>query len=247
MLIVFVTYYRRTQLLAGPNEEDGSLWLQELRMKRPLVEAVRRDKSAGTTRSISQPTPHLVSYTTANNVKIAILSNSPDQQQYQDPAAAWRRIFKHMDSGHAGSAAGSTVAHQLEMERNSQSRKQGRPMGTKYSCSKPKAIRGVKARRTETTTVEGQSNPLPQVDCNANHNYTNTNSNDNATFFWKKSCIKLSKQRKHRFSKRMWPYGRGEEKKHTHTSKVSSERSLRYLMNWNFPSPTLAEVLITPL
>ena len=24
---------------------------------------------------------------------------------------------------------------------------------------------------------------------------------------WKKSCIKLSKQRKHRFSKRMWPYG----------------------------------------
>ena len=37
----FVTYYRRTQLLAGPNEEDGRIWLQELRMKRPLVEAVR--------------------------------------------------------------------------------------------------------------------------------------------------------------------------------------------------------------
>ena len=33
----------------------------------------------------------------------------------------------------------------------------------------------------ETPTVEGQSNPLPQVDCNANHNYTNTNDNDNAT------------------------------------------------------------------
>ena len=29
----FVTYYRRTQLLAGPREEDGRLWLQELRMK----------------------------------------------------------------------------------------------------------------------------------------------------------------------------------------------------------------------
>ena len=43
----------------------------------------------------------------------------------------------------------------------------------------------------------------------------------------------------------MWPFG--QKKKHTHTSKVSSERSLRYLMNWNFPSPTLAEVLITPL
>ena len=111
----FVTYYRRTQLLAEPSEEDGRLWLQELRMKRPLVEAVRREESAGTTRSISQPTPHLVSYTTANNVKIAILSNSPDQLQYQDAAVAWRRIFKHMDSGLAGSAAGSTVAHQLEI------------------------------------------------------------------------------------------------------------------------------------
>ena len=32
--------------------------------------------------------------------------------------------------------------------------------------------------------------------------------------FLTKSCIKLSKQRKHRFSKHMWPYGR---KKHTHT------------------------------
>ena len=150
-------------------------------MKRPLVEAVRREESAGTTRSTSQPTPHLVSYTTANNVKNAILSNSPDQQQYQDPAVAWRRIFKHTDSGHAGGAAGSTVAQKLEMERNPQSRKRGRPMGTKNSCSKPKAIRGVKARRMETPTVEGQSNPLPQVDCNANHNYTNTNSNDNTT------------------------------------------------------------------
>ena len=85
----------------------------------------------GTTRSTSQPTPHLVSYTTANNVKIAILSNSPDQQQYQDPAAAWRRIFKHTDSGHAGSDARSTVAHKLKTARNTQSRKRRRPMGTK--------------------------------------------------------------------------------------------------------------------
>ena len=37
----FIAYYRRTQLLAGPNEEDGWLWLQELRVKRPLVEAAR--------------------------------------------------------------------------------------------------------------------------------------------------------------------------------------------------------------
>ena len=58
-------------------------------------------------------------------------------------------------------------------------------MGTKNSCSKPKAIRGVKARRMETTTVERLSNPVPHVDCNANstnyYNHTNTNSDDNAT------------------------------------------------------------------
>ena len=67
---------------------DEWVVLGKLRVKRPLVEAERREESAGTTRSISQPTPHLVSYTTINNVKIAILSNSPDQQQYQDPKAA---------------------------------------------------------------------------------------------------------------------------------------------------------------
>ena len=38
-----------------------------------------------------------------------------------------------------------------------------------------------------------------------------------AILFWKKSCIKLSKQRKHRFSKRMWPYGRKHTHTHTHT------------------------------
>ena len=84
----FITYYRRTKLLAGPNEEDGRLWLQELRVKRPLVDVVQQEESAGTTRSTSQPTPHLVSYTTTNNIKIAILSNSPDQQQYKDPTEA---------------------------------------------------------------------------------------------------------------------------------------------------------------
>ena len=84
----FITYYRRTQLLDGPSEEDGRLWLQELRVKRPLVDIERREESAGTTRSTSQPTPHLVCYTTTNNIKIAILSNSPDQQQYKDPKVA---------------------------------------------------------------------------------------------------------------------------------------------------------------
>ena len=34
----FITYYRRTKLLAGQIEGDGRLWLQELKAKRPLVE-----------------------------------------------------------------------------------------------------------------------------------------------------------------------------------------------------------------
>ena len=177
----FVTYYRRTPLFTGPSEEDGRLWLQELRLKRPLVETVRQEEPAGTTRSVSQPTPHLVSYTTANKVKIAILSHSPDQLQYQDAEVAWRRIFKHMDRGHEGSTAGNTVVHQLAMERSPQTRKRGRPTGTKTTCSKPKALRGVKARRTETIATDGQGTPIPQVDRNVTHIYYNTHSNDTNT------------------------------------------------------------------
>ena len=143
------------------------------------MDVVRREETAGATRSTSQPTPHLVSYTTANNTKIAILSHSPDQQQYKDPAVAWRRIFKHTNSDHAGSAAGSTSAHLIDMERNPSSRNRGRPVGNKNQCSKPKAIRGVKTRRMETTTVEGQSNQVSRVDCNANTNNNNKNTNTN--------------------------------------------------------------------
>jgi hypothetical protein len=36
-----ITYYRRTRLLTEPNEEDGRLWLQELKMKRPLVDILQ--------------------------------------------------------------------------------------------------------------------------------------------------------------------------------------------------------------
>ena len=180
----FITYYRRTQLLADPSEEDGRLWLQELRVKRPLVEAERREESAGTTRSISQPTPHLVSYTTINNVKVAILSNSPDQQQYKDPKAAWRRIFRQADHAKEDSAADSTTALAKDTVNNTSSRKRGRPPGSnKSQCSKPKAIRGVKARRLEPVMIEEQSKPVSHVhgtaniDNNDNHSHTNNNDN----------------------------------------------------------------------
>ena len=36
----FITYYRRTRLLTGPNEEDGRIWLQELKVKQPLVDII---------------------------------------------------------------------------------------------------------------------------------------------------------------------------------------------------------------
>ena len=181
----FITYYRRTQLLADPSEEDGRLWLQELRVKRPLVEAERREESAGTTRSISKPTPHLVSYTTTNNVMIAILSNSPDQQQYKDPKAAWRRIFRQADHDKDDSVADRTSAHAKDMESNTSSRKRGRPPGNKYQCSKPKAIRGVKAQRMEPITGEEQNKQVSNVDGNTHTNnnsyHTNMNNTDNTT------------------------------------------------------------------
>ena len=152
----FITYYRRTQLLDGPNEEEGRLWLQELRVKRPLVEVVRREESAGTTRSTSQPTPHLVSYSTTNNIKIAIFSNSPDQQRYKDPKVAWRRIFKPTDNDNARNASGIEQAHRPTMAHTMPSHKRGRPVGSKNQCSKPKAIRGVKAQRIDPNPVAMQ-------------------------------------------------------------------------------------------
>jgi hypothetical protein len=63
----FITYYRRTRLLAGPNEEDERLWHQEQKMKRPLVDILRPAEPTRTTRSTSQPPTHLVSYTTSNS------------------------------------------------------------------------------------------------------------------------------------------------------------------------------------
>jgi len=181
----FITYYRRTQLLDGPNEEDGRIWLQELRVKRPLVEVVRQEESAGTTRSISQPTPHLVSYTTTNNIKIAILSNSPDKQKYQDPKVAWRRIFRCTDTDKAGSVAGRTSAPVADMDSSTLSRKRRRPQGNKHQCSKSKAIRGVKARRMEHISEEDQRMQVSSVDGNIhthnNNHPTHTNNNDNTT------------------------------------------------------------------
>ena len=139
--IHFITYYRRTRLLTGPHEEDGRLWLQELRMKRPLVDILRPAESIRNARSTSQPSTHLVSYTTSNNVKLAILSNSPDQQQYDNPAAAWRRIFKPMDKDNARHISGIEQAHRPTIEQTTSSRKRGLSVGRKNHCSKPKAIR----------------------------------------------------------------------------------------------------------
>ena len=37
----FITYFRHTRLLSGPTERDGSLWLQELKVERPIVDLIR--------------------------------------------------------------------------------------------------------------------------------------------------------------------------------------------------------------
>ena len=91
--IHFITYYRRTKLLEGQAERNGRIWLQELKAKRPLVDPQRREEPGRMTRSAGQSAPNLVIYTNPNNVKLAIISTSPDQQRYEDPAVAWRRIF----------------------------------------------------------------------------------------------------------------------------------------------------------
>ena len=70
------------------------MWLQELKARRPLMVPTRREEPRRTTRSAGQPQPHLVIYTYPHKVKLAVISTSPDQQQYEDPARAWRRILQ---------------------------------------------------------------------------------------------------------------------------------------------------------
>ena len=82
----FITYFRKTGLPASPGEQDGAVWLQELKAKRPLVEVIWPEEPNQTTRSAGQPQQHLVVYTNPNKVEITIISYSPDQEQYEDSA-----------------------------------------------------------------------------------------------------------------------------------------------------------------
>jgi hypothetical protein len=84
----FITYFRHSNLLSGPRERDGAIWLQELKARRPLTDPIRREEPRLTTRSADQPKQHLVIYTNPNKAKLAVISTSPDQQQYEDPARA---------------------------------------------------------------------------------------------------------------------------------------------------------------
>ena len=148
----FITYFRKTGLLANPGEQDGAVWLQELKAKRPLVEVIRPEEPNRTTRSAGQPQQHLVVYTNPNKVKLAIISNSPDQEQYEDSAKAWRRIFKHSISEPAPQPPTTEPERTpLPTEPTTMTRKRGRPVGSKNSSSKPKAIRGIKLRRIDLT------------------------------------------------------------------------------------------------
>ena len=57
-------------------------------------------------------------------------------------------------------------------------RKRGRPVGSKNQCSKPKAIRGIKARRIESPTslMEEQPRHTPTANSNHDNGYTNYHS-----------------------------------------------------------------------
>ena len=159
-------------------ERDGVIWLQELKARRPLTDPIRREEPKRTTRSAGQPQPHLVIYTNPNKVKLAVISTSPDQQQYEDPARAWRRILQQQaippptqpkSSDHIStpaSPANHTPTH----------RQRGRPSGSANQCSKPKALQEVKACRTDPTlsfnhTVTA-SQPYPNDAVVLSHNTT---------------------------------------------------------------------------
>ena len=36
----FITYFRQSNLLSGPRERDGAIWLQELKARRPLTDSI---------------------------------------------------------------------------------------------------------------------------------------------------------------------------------------------------------------
>jgi hypothetical protein len=94
-----------------------------------------------------------VIYTNPNKVKLAVISTSPDQQLYEDPARAWRRILQHPTSPTATQPTLRDYTSTPVSPPNSKStnRKRGRPSGSTNKCSKPKALRRVKARRMELT------------------------------------------------------------------------------------------------
>ena len=141
----------------GPSEREGLIWLQEHKAKRPLVDPIRHEEPRRTTRSADQPQQHLVVYTNPNKVKIAIISTSPDQAQYEHPAAAWRCILQpKANAPTMMSPQSATVSNQIPNP-SPTNRKRGRPTGSRNLCSKPKALRGVKIRRTEQNVFSSTS------------------------------------------------------------------------------------------
>ena len=87
--IHYITYYRRDSDLADAAERMEDLWLQELKMIRPLVDTDNILNPDSTIRSEGTDSPHMVIYTNPSKVRLAVYSKSPDQQCYEDPATAW--------------------------------------------------------------------------------------------------------------------------------------------------------------
>ena len=145
----FVTYFRKNRLLSGSSEREGLVWLQALKAKRTLVEPVRHEEPRRTTRSAGQPQQHLVTYTNPNKMKLAIISTSPDQSQYENPALAWRRILQPKANALTTMSPSSVPVSNQIPNPTPTTRKRGQPRGSRNLCSKPIALRGVKIQRTE--------------------------------------------------------------------------------------------------
>jgi hypothetical protein len=153
----FVTYFRKNRFLSGPSEREGLIWLQELKANRPLVDPIRHEEPRRSKRSADQPQQHLVLYTNPNKVKIAIISTSQDQAQYEYPAAAWKRILQPKTHEPTMMSPQSVTGSNQISNPSPTNRKRGRPTGSRNLCIKPKALRGVKIRRTEQNVSSSTS------------------------------------------------------------------------------------------
>ena len=135
--------------LADAAERVGDLWLQELKMIRPLVDTDNILNPDSTIRSESTDSPHMVIYTNPSKLRLAVFSQSPDQQRHEKPAIAWQRIFRPTEAPELTHTS-EAIQQTSSVETSPQARKHGRLKAIKQQCGKAK-----RSEELNTTTDHG--------------------------------------------------------------------------------------------